>query len=360
MSGRIHLLIGTTKGAFVLDGDAGRRDWAIRGPFCDGWPINHVIGDPETGVIHAAGGSPWHGIGVWRSDDLGGSWRWSGEGIHAEERAAPIDSVWSLGRAPGRLYAGTRPAELFESRDGGETWARLDALTAHPSRAHWHPGGAGLTLHHIVTDPGNPGRIWVGISSAGVFASEDGGASWEPRNMGVRNDYAETEAERCGAPYGQCVHGLALGPGGVMYQQNHCGMYRSLDAGRSWQSIEAGLPSSFGFPVGVHPRDPGVVWLVPMNGDVAGRYMPGAAAAVWRSMDGGATWAAQRRGLPQEHCYFTVLRQALAVDDGEPAGVYFGTNAGSIHASADEGESWVEVARNLPTVLSVEVMRLGG
>ena len=231
----------------------------------------------------------------------------------------------------------------------------MEALNTHPTRDQWNPGGAGLTLHHIVTHPEDPKKLWIGISAAGVFATEDGGETWEPRNQGTRVAFG-------GEPptypaLGQCVQSIARarGPGDVLYQQNHCGMYRSADGGRQWEAIETGLPSSFGFPITVHPKDPDCAWLFPLNGDVAGRFAPDAKPAVWRTRNAGASWEALRDGLPQDHAYFTVLRQAMAVAPEEGAGLYFGTNAGEVWASDTEGERWACVARHLPPILSVEV-----
>lgn len=216
-------------------------------------------------------------------------------------------------------------------------------------------------LHTIVADPGNPEKFWIGISAAGVYATEDGGATWDCRNR-------LSNAEACGhhhhpaAPRdgqtGLCVHNMvrADGSGDILYQQNHHGVYRSRNGGRSWDDITEGLPSTFGFPVHVHPRDGSTIWTLPLNGDATGRYPPDAAAAVWKSTDGGDSWEAKRDGLPQVACYFTVLRQAMAGDAADPAGIYFGTNSGSIFASTDEGESWDEIARHLPTVLCVEAL----
>ncbi|MDT8344656.1 MAG: exo-alpha-sialidase [Thermohalobaculum sp.] len=357
MPDAVRLLIGTKKGLFFLDSDAGRTGWRLTGPHCATWPINHAVADPATGAIHAGGGNEWFGPAVWTSRDGGASWTHSSAGIAYEEGAEPVKSVWSLMSRDGRLYAGVQPAGLFVSTDGGENFAPLDALRHHPSRERWMPGAAGLILHHIVGHPRDAARLWVAISAAGVFATEDGGQTWTPRNHGTRQDYAPEEHRY--AEVGQCVHSLTMAAGQPdrLYQQNHCGMYRSDDAGANWQSIEPGLPSTFGFPAVAHPSDPDTLFLFPLNGDQQGRFAPDAQAAVWRTRDGGATWAALRTGLPQQGAYLTVLRQAMATDAGDPAGVYFGTTSGEVYASADEGESWQCVARHLPMISSVEAMR---
>jgi photosystem II stability/assembly factor-like uncharacterized protein len=381
----VTVLVGTTKGLFLLRGDAARAAWSVRGPFCDGWPINHAIGDPASGRIWAAGGGEFPGAGIWRSEDGGETWELSllanGQfdamlrddpevaAYVGREPAPPapftgeVDAIWSLRRADGRLYAGAKPAALYESADGGATWTRVDGLSEHPSRDSWQPGGAGLVLHSIVADPDAPEKLWVGISAAGIFATEDGGRTWDRRNR-LSNagaaPHGHAPGHDHGAEVGACVHNFVRAeghPGGdLLYQQNHHGVFRSLDGGRSWQDATAGLPSSFGFPIAVHPRDPATVWVLPLNGDIEGRFPPDASAAVWRSRDGGESWTACREGLPARDCFFTVLRQAMTTDGGEPAGVYFGTNSGSVFASADEGDSWSEIARHLPTILSVEVL----
>ncbi len=384
-SARTTVLVGTTKGAFLIDGGSDRSGWTVSGPFCDGWPINHVIGDPATGRIYAGGGGDWHGAGVWRSDDGGQTWavarlttgKMDGWAANDADFAAMIGwtdaplpfadrfaQIWSLGLAGGTLYAGTKPASLLASRDGGGTWGLVQGLSDHPSAGSWSPGAAGLVLHSIVADPDNPDKLWIGISAAGVFATEDGGATWERRNRvsnaGACEGHDHPAAPRDGET-GHCVHNMmrAAGAGDVLYQQNHHGVWRSADGGRSWDDITAGLPSTFGFPIRVHPRDPQTIWTLPLNGDMAGRFPPGAAAAVWKSSDGGKTWADKRTGLPQKACYFTVLRQGMAGDTQSPAGVYFGTNSGSVFASLDEGETWSEIAEHLPTVLAVEVLERG-
>jgi len=356
MAKRVLVLLGTKKGAFILETDADRRSWDLRGPYCETWPMNHVVGDPATGAIYGAGGNEWFGPAVWRSTDLGVTWTHSSAGLAYAAGEEPIGSVWSLAPGNGALYAGVQPAGLFRSDDAGETWRHLNGLRDHPTRSQWQAGGAGLILHSLLRDPGDDQKLWVGISAAGVFHSADGGETWEPRNRGTRADF-NPEDQRY-PEFGQCVHCLVMAPGmpDRLYQQNHCGMYRSDDGARTWQSIEAGLPSSFGFPAAAHPRDPGTLYLLPLNGDSAGRYVPDGKAAVWRTRDGGATWQDRRDGLPQKNVFFGVLRQAMATDPLDQAGVYFGTSTGAVYASRDEGDSWQCVAEHLPTVLSVETM----
>lgn len=373
------LMLGTTKGAFLATSGDG-ADWRITGPHCDGWTINHVNGDPASGHIWAGGGDDFTGAGVWRSADGGQGWHlarlssgmmddWAENDpdfaamIGWEKTDLPfgkdIHSIWSIRPAQGALYAGAKPGNLYVSHDAGETWALNAALADFPEREAWNPGAAGLTLHTVLTDPGDPAKLWLAISAAGVFASEDGGESWDRRNR-LTNAQAQSPhdhpAAPCNGEIGHCVHNMQRAPDGTLYQQNHHGTWRSRDGGRHWDDITHGLPSTFGFPIAVHPHDPETIWVFPLNGDMAGRFPPDGSAAVWKSTDGGESWEKHQSGLPARDCFFTVLRQAMAIEAGKNPALYFGTNSGSVFQSRDGGESWDEILRHLPTVLSVEVM----
>ncbi|MFN4098288.1 MAG: WD40/YVTN/BNR-like repeat-containing protein [Pararhodobacter sp.] len=375
MSESVTLLVGTSKGLFLIDSDGARQDWRLSGPFCDGWPVNHATGDPKTGTIWAAAGGEWQGVAVWKSPDHGASWshaqlsngmmddflakdenfrKMLGRGPNPDAPfKGQINAIWVITKIGGTLYAGARPATLLASRDEGATWEKVDGLTKHPSAEGWEPGGAGLVLHTIL---GEGDKLLVAISAAGVFASEDGGQTWERRNR--RTNQATTPDPMTG-DYGQeigfCVHNIARSAdGNTLYMQNHQGVFRSRDEGRSWDEINEGLPSTFGFPVAAHPQDNDTLYVLPLS-EWGGRTPLDGKATVWRSRKAGEGWEPMRSGLP-DNAFFTVLRQAMATDKARQAGIYFGTNSGSVFASVDDGETWTEIARHLPTVLGVEVM----
>ncbi len=386
MSKSVTVLIGTSKGVFLIKGGKGRTKWEVSGPHCDGWPINHVVGDDSTGMLYAGGGGDWHGAGIFASADGGETWTltkltkgmmddWARDdadfaaSIGWKDEPLPFGNefqqIWSMNATNGVVYAGTKPAVLLKSTDNGASWAKVDGLTDHPSRPDWHGGAAGLVLHSIVPDPSDKSKLWVGISAAGVFATEDGGKTWDRRNR-LSNAEAHHHHDHPAAPRGgetgHCVHNMVRAPEAgrdLLYQQNHHGVWRSNDGGRSWDDVTEGLPSTFGFPIAVHPADPQMIWTLPLNGDTLGRFPPDASAAVWKSSDGGAHWSKKQAGLPAKNCYFTVLRQAMTTDKASPAGVYFGTNTGSVFGSTDEGETWVEIAEHLPTIFGVEVLNQG-
>lgn len=358
MASRTLILLGTRKGAFILELDAQRQQGTLRGPFCEAMPIQHLTWDPARGALLAGAGSPWYGPLVWRSTDLGGTWTHSSAGLTYGDGEADsaVTRVWNVTPVGDTIYAGVEPAGLFRSDDGGVTWAHVAGLREHPSTLGWQPGAGGLILHSIVAHPSDPVRMWVGISAVGIFHSADGGATWDARNKGVRatggpEEYPET---------GQCVHKFGLHPDRpeVLFQQNHSGAYRSDDGGREWLDINAGLPSTFGFPIAIHPHDPRTIWTVPLNGDDVGRYMPGGRAAVWMSRDEGASWAPQTDGLPGQGAFLGILREAMATDRHDPAGLYVGTSTGQLFGSRDEGRSWRLLADFLPGISSVETAQL--
>jgi photosystem II stability/assembly factor-like uncharacterized protein len=355
---RVLLLVGTRKGAFIAESDAARARWSLRGPLCEGWPVHDISADAATGAIYAAAGSPWYGPAIWRSGDLGETWTHSSAGLTYGDDGTAIATAWHVTAAHGSVYAGVEPAGLFRSRDEGATWEHVAGLRDHPTRPGWQPGNGGLMLHTVIPHPTDRERMWVAISAVGTFETRDGGATWEPRNRGVRADFVPGPPPETG----QCVHKIvaAAGEPETLYQQNHCGVYRSADGGASWTEITGSLPSEFGFPVVAHPRDPATAWVIPLTTPEQGRYMPDAAAAVWRTRDRGASWERLADGLPQEHAYLGVLREAMAVDSLDPVGVTFGTSTGELWTSADEGATWRQIAAHLPDVWSVEALVVDG
>ncbi len=356
MPASVTVIVGTRKGCFLLESDGDRRDWEVRGPFCDGWPIYHAIHDAATGTLFAACASEWHGAGVWRSSDLGENWELSSEGLsYGEDGDLKLSKVSGLTAAHGRLLAGAESAGVFESRDGGTTWSLKTTLDGQPGREEWNiptnqpPGHLGLPA--ILPHPDEASRFWAIVQGFGIFETTDDGASWTPRNKGLRADWPLENPE-----VGYCVHKLVMSPVDTdrLYQQNHVGMHRSDDAGQSWVEITEGLPTEFGFAAAAHPHDRDTFYVIPLDPG-HGRCMPDGKAAVWRTQDAGSTWQRLDRGLPQEDAHLGVLREGMAIDALDVPGVYFGTSTGQVFASADEGETWTEIASYLPAIASVEV-----
>jgi photosystem II stability/assembly factor-like uncharacterized protein len=352
---RIVVLVGTRKGLFLLESDGERRDWALRGPLCQSWPVYHAIHDPASGALVAAAASEWHGAGVWRSDDLGATWELSSAGLSYAGDDLRLSKVSGLAAGHGRLLAGAEAAGVFESRDGGATWSLLSTLDGQPGREAWNEGSnqppGHLGLPGLLPHPVDPSRLWAVVQGFGIFETADDGASWQPRNEGLRADWPLEDPA-----VGYCVHKLVMSPVAHerLYQQNHCGVHRSDDAGRSWTEITTGLPTDFGFAAAAHPHDPDSFYVVPLDPG-HGRCMPDGRAAVWRTRDAGESWRRLDQGLPQRDAHLGVLREGLAVDDLDVAGLYLGTSTGQVFASADEGGTWSEIASYLPGISSVEV-----
>jgi len=348
------LLIGTRKGGFVAESDASRRSWNLKGPLLKGCEVNHVahLGD---GRLALAGKSSWWGPALQLSDDAGDTWRDAPGAVRfAEGRGHVVERIWFVKadpRKPGRLYAGVDPGALFVSDDGGDAWREVESLTDHPTRAKWFPGGGGLMVHSMVFDSTRPSRLTVGVSAAGVFRSDDEGRSWTPSNKGLLADFLPDKFPEVG----QCVHHMEMHPQNtnIIYQQNHCGVYRSDDAGDSWIDISAGLPSRFGFPFAVLPSDGDTIFVVPEEGAEA-RMTPGGRFGIYRSRDRGRSWDLLTKGLPQSGAFPQVLRMAMTADAHESPGVYVGTQGGQTLASRDGGDNWETIFNWLPAVYSVE------
>ena len=351
----VVVLVGTRKGLFRAVASGGREDWRVEGPLLEGYEVYHAAldpRDPRTGLA-AIRHDVW-GTHVCRTEDAGRSWeQMPGRPIREDDRE--VEAVWHVAPGPpgdpDRWYAGVQPASLFVSGDGGESWRHLTGLDRHPTRETWQPAKGGLALHSVQLDPRDPDRMYVALSAGGVYRSEDAGESWEPVNRGVRADFLPEERPASG----QCVHCVRLHPARPdrLYQQNHCGTYRSDDRGESWTEITDGLPSDFGYVVGLDPADPDRCWVVPEESSHM-RSVCGGKFRVFESPDAGATWEPRTGGLPQEHAYVSVLREALATDGLSPCGVYMGTSTGHVFASPN-GRSWTRVASFLPRVLSVTV-----
>lgn len=368
---QVRVLVGTKKGAFILTADGKRNDWTVTGPLFGGWEIYHLKGSPvDPNRIYASQSSGWFGQVVHRSDDGGQNWQTVGNqftydgvpGTHQWYDGTPhpweFTRVWhfepSLTDAD-TVFAGAEDAALFRSTDGGMNWHELSGLRGHGTGPLWQPGAGGMCLHTILLDPTNPQRIFIAISAAGAFRTDDGGQSWTPINQGLVSDYIPDP----NAQVGHCVHHVALHPSrpDVLFMQKHWDVMRSDDAGNNWYEISGNLPSDFGFVVDVHAHEPETVYVVPIKSD-SEHYPPEGKLRVYRSRTGGNEWEALSKGLPQENCYVNVLRDAMAVDTLDECGIYFGTTGGQVYASPDGGDTWNTIVHDLPAVLSVEVQTL--
>src|SRR5689334_19912256 len=350
------LLVGTRKGCFLLESDADRKEWTTRGPFCESWPVYHAVHDAESGAIYAAAASEWHGSAVWRSPDLGETWTHSSEGIaYGEETGRKVSKVSTLAVKDGRVLVGVEAPGIFESRDDGANWSLLSTLEGQPGSEEWDdpanqpPGHLGISA--LMFDDEDSERFWAIVQGIGLFETTDYAQSWTPRNRGLRADWPREHEE-----VGFCVHKLVRSPldGKRMYQQNHVGMHRSDDAGQTWTEITEGLPTEFGFAAATHPHDRDTFYVIPLDPG-HGRTMPDGKATVWRTKDAGSSWQPLTDGLPQQNAHVGVLREAMAIDTYDSPGLYFGTSTGQLFASTDEGDSWAEIAGYLPAISSVEV-----
>jgi photosystem II stability/assembly factor-like uncharacterized protein len=394
MSG-VRVLVGTRKGAFILTGDGKRQKWDVSGPFFGGWEIYHLKGslvDPDR--IYASQTSGWFGQIIQRSDDGGKTWHQPGtpagetpktpEGMQMGESnkfvynteppgGKPLTThqwydgtqhpwefkrVWHLEPSlsdPETVYAGVEDAAIFRSTDGGKNWNELAGLRGHGTGPQWSPGAGGMGLHTILIDPTNHNRMFIAISSAGTFRTDDGGKNWKPINRGLRSQYIpDPDAE-----VGHCVHRIAFHPTrpNVLFMQKHWDVMRSDDSGDTWHEVSGDLPTDFGFPIEVHAHEPETIYVVPITSDSL-HYPPDGKLRVYRSRSGGNEWEPLTNGLPQANCFLNVLRDATCVDSLDPCGVYFGTTGGQVYASANGGDTWAPIVRDLPAVLSVEAQVL--
>jgi photosystem II stability/assembly factor-like uncharacterized protein len=391
----VRVLVGTRKGAFILTSDAQRKKWDVSGPHFAGWEIYHLKGSPvDPNRLYASQTSGWFGQIIQRSDDGGKTWEQPGtppgerqvspEGLPMGESnkfvydtspatGRPLTThqffdgtqhpwefkrVWHLEPSlndPNMAYAGVEDAAIFRTTDGGKTWHELSGLRGHESGPKWQPGAGGMGLHTIVQDPRNPGRLFIAISAAGVFRTDDAGQTWKPINRGLSSKYLPEQAPEVGF----CVHRIALHPARpkTLFMQLHWHVCRSDDAGETWRKVSGNLPSDFGFPIVVHAHEPETVYVVPILSDSL-HYPPDGKLRVYRSRVGGNEWEPLTKGLPQSDCYVNILRGAMSVDTLDPCGIYFGTTGGQVYASADGGDSWSPIVRDLPAVLSVEAQAM--
>jgi photosystem II stability/assembly factor-like uncharacterized protein len=383
---KVRLLVGTKKGAFILNADGKRQNWEVSGPHFAGWEMYHLKGstiDPNR--IYASQTSSWFGQIIQRSDDGGKTWStpggettpvpgempkgesnkfvYEGEvGTHkwydGTQHPWEFKRIWHLEPSltdPNTVYAGAEDAAVFKTTDGGKTWRELSGL--RNAKGHlWQPGAGGMAVHTIILDPKNTDRIFIAISAAGAFRTDDGGKTWRPINRGLRSQYELPDPD---AEVGHCVHRIAMHPSrpGVLFMQKHWDVLRSDNAGEEWSEVSGNLPSDFGFPIDVHAHEPETIYVVPIKSD-SEHFPPDGKLRVYRSRTGGNEWEALTKGLPQKDCYVNVLRDAMTVDLLEPCGIYFGTTGGQVYGSADGGATWNPIVRDLPAVLSVEVQTL--
>lgn len=367
----VRVLVGTRKGGFILTSDGKRDNWQVNGPFFGGWEIYHMKGSPlNPDRIYASQSSGWFGQVIQRSDDGGKTWEpvdnkfvYDGiPGTHQWYDGTPhpweFKRVWHLEPSltePETVYAGVEDAAMFRSTDGGKSWSELSGLRGHGTGPKWAPGAGGMCLHTILLDKVHAGRMYIAISAAGAFRTDDGGATWKPINRGLKSNHIPDPT----AEVGHCVHRLAMHPSqpNVVFMQKHWDVMRSDDAGDTWHEVSGNLPTDFGFVIDVHAHEPETIYVVPIKSD-SEHYPIDGKLQVYRSRTGGNEWEPLTKGLPQHNCYVNVLRDAMAVDTLDSCGIYFGTTGGQVYASADAGNTWNAIVRDLPAVLSVEVQTL--
>jgi photosystem II stability/assembly factor-like uncharacterized protein len=385
----VRVLVGTKKGAFVLTSDGKREKWSVSGPHFAGWEIYHVKGSPvDPNRIYCSQSSSWFGQIIQRSNDGGKTWEQPGAtageptttpegmpkgesnkfvydgvpGTHMWYDGTPhpweFKRVWHLEPSltdPDTVYAGVEDAAMFRTTDGGKSWHEQSGLRGHPTGAQWAPGAGGMGLHTVLINPKNPKQIFIAISSAGCFRTDDGGETWKPINKGLHSLYIPDP----NAEVGHCVHRIAMNAKNpkTLFMQKHWDVMRSDDSGDTWHEISGNLPTDFGFPIDVHAHEPNTVYVVPIKSD-SEHFVPEGKLRVYRSKSGGNEWEPLTKGLPQENCYVNILRDAMSTDSLDPCGVYFGTTGGQVYASADGGDSWNAIVRDLPAVLSVEAQVL--
>ncbi len=384
---KVRVLVGTRKGAFVIESDGKRKDWKINGPFFAGWEIYHLKGSPvDQNRIYASQTSAWFGQMIQRSDDGGKTWSTPGgetmpkdfgskiaNKFSYDSAAAPLTThqwydgsqkpwefkrVWHIEPSltdPNVAYAGVEDAAIFRTTDGGQSWHEMAGLRGHGTGPKWQPGAGGMCLHTILLDPTNANRMYVAISAAGAFRSDDGGKTWKPINQGLRSQYIPDPT----AEVGHCVHRLALNRAkpGTVFMQKHWDVMRTDNAGDKWTEISGNLPTDFGFVIDVHAHEPETIYVVPIKSDSEHFPLDGK-LRVYRSKTGGNEWEELSKGLPEKDAYVNVLRDAMSIDSLDKCGVYFGTTGGQVYASNDAGDSWMAIAEHLPAVLSVEVQTL--